>query len=352
MHEFSYSLSRGETRITIGKSVKDSIRELPEDSLIVYPEGVSSLVEPYISGTSFQTYIVKDGEEGKSLPSVLGIIDAMRDAGFRRSSTLVSVGGGSTSDATGMAASMYMRGIGFISIPTTLLAMVDASLGGKNAVNFSGVKNLLGSFFSPSNIYIDTSLVQSMPPELITDGLGEISKYAMIQDADLYKMLSRMAVKEILGDKESLETLISRCVSDKMKVVSLDEFDQLGERVILNFGHTLGHALESASSFSVGHGTAVAHGMLLELELGEKLGLIDHELTVHAQTLLEKLDLPHRIDRIYVSALSSAMSKVISSDKKAARNTVKMPLPVDIGKSSVFNVRLQEVEDYLREFRQ
>ncbi len=351
MHEFSYSLSRGETRIITGKSVHDGIMELPEDSLIVYPKSVSRIIEPHLDGTSFSTHFITDGEEGKSMDSVLGIISSMREAGFRRTSTLVSVGGGSTSDAAGMAASMYMRGVGYVSIPTTLLAMVDASLGGKNAVNFTGVKNLLGSFYSPSQIIIDTSLVKDMPPALITDGMGEIAKYAINQDSELFDWLVTESMEDILGNPDSLEELISRCVSLKMDMVTRDEFDLLGERIILNFGHTLGHALESATGFTVGHGTAVAHGMLLELDMGVKLGLIGDGLLHKAETLLGRLSLPDRIDHAQISSLSGRMFSVVSSDKKATRESLKLPLPVELGKCRVFDIELKEVGDYLRNLK-
>lgn len=352
MHEFSYNLSRGETRVTVGKSIQDSFLELPPDSLIVYPQSIEPIIGPLLDRSSFPSHIVRDGEEGKTMDSVLNILRAMRDAGFKRSTTLVSIGGGSTSDAAGMAASMYMRGVGYVSIPTTLLAMVDASLGGKNAVNYSGVKNLLGSFFSPSHIIIDTALVQDMPPALILDGMGEIAKYAINQDRVLYDQLLKEDINQILGNPQSLENLVSRCVSIKMDVVSKDEFDMHGERAILNFGHTLGHALESATGFTMGHGTAVANGILLELDMGEKLGLVGGELPEQAEALLTKLALPHKIDRDRISTLGQKMINLVAADKKATRDTVKIPLPEELGKCRVFEISLEEVGDYLKRIRQ
>lgn len=347
MHELSYSLSRGETHITVGKSVGEYIQELPENSLVVFPGSVSKIVETSIEKTSCRTFIIGDGEEGKSLDSVIRIIHAMKDADFKRNSTIVSIGGGSTSDAVGMAASMYMRGVDYVSIPTTLLSMVDASLGGKNAVNLGRVKNLLGSFYSPSHICVDVSLVRGMPPGLVMDGFGEIAKYALIVDSGLYGMLMGRPVREFLEGDEMLEELVTRCIRDKMEIVAGDEFDIYGKRIMLNFGHTLGHAVESATDFSLGHGTAVAHGMLLELHMAKELDLIGENILNDASRLLEKLKLPYTVDARFISRLKTRMLQVISSDKKATRTSVMLPIPREPGIPEVFEVKLQEVADYL-----
>lgn len=350
MHELSYNLSRGTASITIGKNVKDCIEELPEDSLIVYPESVKALIEPLLQSGAFNSHIIEDGEEGKSLHSVVRILEHMKSAGFKRTSSVVSFGGGSTSDTVGLAASMYMRGVNYISIPTTLLSMVDASLGGKNAVNLNGVKNLIGSFYSPSRVYIDTSLVQKMPSSLLTDGLGEIVKYALIQDEKLYNRLSLENKGTTFSDPVLFDSLVESCVKDKMSLVEEDEFDLLGKRIILNFGHTLGHAIESATDFSMGHGTAVANGILLELDMGTKLGLVDAKLMESAKEFLNRFDLPHTIDAGLIAELKPRMMEVISSDKKATKVTIKIPLPVKIGVPEVFEVKHEEVRNYLESF--
>lgn len=350
MHELSYSLSRGHTRINIGKSVKDSLGELPGNSLIVYPESIGNIMEPYLDRGIFHLHIIEDGEAGKSLHSVVKILEHMKSLDFKRTSTLVSIGGGSTSDTVGMAASMYMRGVNYVSIPTTLLSMVDASLGGKNAVNLNGVKNLLGSFYSPAVVNIDTSLVGKMPQLLLTDGMGEIAKYSIAQDRELYQMLSTVNIEELLKNSDSLDSLIMNCVRDKMDLVQKDEFDLLGKRIILNFGHTMGHAIESATDFSIGHGTAVAIGMLLELDLGAQLGFINREMLQTASSLLKKLNLPSSIDKSLISDLSTRMISVVSSDKKATETSIKIPLPVELGMSEVFTVGQKEVNDYIEGF--
>ena len=347
MHEISYTLSRGTTRIITGKGVKEYIGQLPEDSLVVYPETVSNLVEPFLANLKVSRYQIKDGEEGKSLESVISILKTMHRAGFRRNSTVVSIGGGSTSDTVGMAASMYMRGVRYISIPTTLLSMVDASLGGKNAVNLDGVKNLVGSFYQPAEIMIDVSLIQNMPKDLVTDGMGEIAKYALIMDEGLYRFLSSEPIEEMFGDGDSLEGLILSCVKDKMGLVERDEFDLLGERIKLNFGHTFGHAIESATDFGIGHGTAVSLGMLLELDMAIKLDLIGKDLLDSASRLLEKLKLPGKIDRKFFETLKARMMDAISSDKKALLSSVRIPLPIRPGHSEVFEINLQDVGDYI-----
>ncbi len=347
MHELSYTLSRGETRVTVGKSVKEYIQGLPENTLAVYPESIASMVEPVLAQYSIHAYPLKDGEEGKSLQSVIQIIEEMRKAEFRRSSTIVSIGGGTTSDAAGMAASMYMRGVRYVSIPTTFLAMVDAALGGKNAVNLNGIKNLIGSFYSPSEVLIDVSLIPGMPSRLIIDGMGEVAKYALILDPELFLQLNSHPIGDMLKENMGLENLVLRCVKDKMDIVASDEFDQLGKRILLNFGHTLGHAIESATNFTTGHGTAVAIGMLLELDMGIKLGLVGEDLFGSARELLGKIGLPNTIDGGFFAGMKGRMKEAISSDKKALRNTVKIPLPIKPGYSDVFEVKLSDVGDYI-----
>ena len=145
--------------------------------------------------------------------------------------------------------------------------MVDASLGGKNGVNFRGVKNVLGTFYCASRIVVDTSLIRIIPHNLVEDGIGEIAKYAAIMDSELYGFLVDNTMDGVLKDQMKTEYLLSKCIRDKMELVSQDEFDQDGKRIILNFGHTFGHAMEAASGFSIGHGHAVIGGMLLRRDV-------------------------------------------------------------------------------------
>lgn len=350
MQEISYNLSRGPARIIVGKGSTKSLKELPKDILVVHPAAVSGIVDGVFIGRDVDRHIIKDGEAGKTLESVMEIVEKMHGLGFKRKSTIVSVGGGSTSDAVGMAASMYMRGINLVSVPTTLLSMIDASIGGKNAINFHGVKNLLGSFYSPSLTVIDTSFLGGAPKELITDGLGEMAKYALILDTELFHELRNVNMDDLFNDASTLDATVIRCVQDKMDIVAADEFDHLGERAILNFGHTMGHAIEGATEYGIGHGTAVAMGILLEIDLGIRFDFVKDELLNKASKLLSHMGLPHEIDRRYIAKISGKMAKLILSDKKAAKSSVRMPMLESIGKGKLCDVEMKYISEYLESF--
>lgn len=347
MQKLSYKLSRGMTDILVAQDGLEELGGLPADSLFVYPASLPESLKKRIPTGSHRVHVFRDGEGGKTLESAMELVDVFVREGFRRNSTVVSIGGGSTSDTVGLAASLYMRGINFVSVPTTLLAMIDASLGGKNAVNYNGVKNLIGSFYSPSRIIIDTGIVKTMPQSLVTDGLGEVAKYALIMDPELYRILESEKLHEIMADPSRLEELVSVCVKNKMSLVERDEFDLLDRRVVLNFGHTLGHAIESASGFSIGHGIAVAHGIMIETELGIEAGLIGEEMREASSRLLKLLGLPSRIDWKFLGENVMTLGKLMGSDKKAKGKMISLPLPERIGKAKVCEVELEYIRDYL-----
>lgn len=350
MEEISYTLSRGTARIVVGKGAVETLRNLPEDALVVFPETVSGIVDNIFGSRNVKRHVIQDGEGGKTLESVIEIVDRMDALGFKRNSTVVSIGGGSTSDAVGMAASLYMRGINFISVPTTILSMIDASIGGKNAINFHGVKNLLGSFYSPSLTVVDTSFLDKVPESLMTDGLGEMAKYALILDAELFEELNTVSVENLLGNQSRLDSIVMKCIRDKMDVVAADEFDMLGGRAVLNFGHTMGHAIESSTDYGVRHGTAVAIGMLLETELGVRLGLVDHDLLETTSGLLKHMGLPHDIDRRFIAGISGKMAHLILSDKKATKTSVRMPMMESVGRGKLCDVEMKYISEYLENF--
>lgn len=347
MQKISCKLSRNTVSITVYGGALETLRDLPDDSLMVFPEVLSGMVQAMFPEREANFFQVPDGEEGKSFETVMKIVDGLARRKFRRTSTVVSIGGGTVSDVSGLAASLYMRGINYISVPTTLLAMVDAAIGGKNAVNYNGVKNLLGSFYSPSRVIVDTSLVRDMPESLVKDGLGEIAKYAVIMDSILYDMLMGNRIEDIFQDSDKLEWLVSMCIKDKLSLVEEDEFDMLGRRVILNYGHTLGHALEGACGFSIGHGIAVAHGMLMETDMAIEAGMLDEDFREKVALILRSLGLPHTIDRDLMVKYGKDMQVLVGSDKKAGRSGVQLPVPERIGKAKVNEVDLKYIRDYL-----
>ena len=344
MLSLRYMLSRGPTEIILGDGALPSIGKL-EDSLVVYPHSLRQLVESGLRG-NYESLEINDGEESKSFETVLKILGRLMEGRFKRTSTLVSVGGGTVSDVAGLAASLYLRGIPYTSVPTTLLSMVDASLGGKNGVNFRGVKNVLGTFYGASRIVVDTSLLRTMPHNLVNDGIGEIAKYAAIMDDELYSFLMENTMDGVLNDQKKTEYLLSKCINDKMELVSQDEFDQNGKRIILNFGHTFGHAMEAASGFSIGHGHAVIGGMLLEADFALEMGLTTKEVQKGLQELIGHLGFSvHGKD--YLPGGRAELSEFVASDKKSTRHTVKLPIPQSIGIPKVCEVETSSISDYL-----
>lgn len=344
MLNLSYRLSRDTTDITLGDGALSSLLEL-DGSIVVYPGSLRGLVKSRVPG-SFEYVEIADGEKSKTMDTVLMILDRLMEGNFKRNSRLISIGGGTTSDVAGFAASLYLRGIRYLSVPTTLLSMVDASLGGKNGVNFKGVKNVLGTFYSPSEIIVDTSLIREMPHNLVEDGIGEIAKYAVMMDNELYGFLMGNSMDGILQDQAKTQYLISRCIEDKMGIVSQDEFDQEGKRIILNYGHTFGHAMEALSEFSIGHGHAVLGGMLLETDYAVGAGLTGNDVQKALHDLIRHLGFSTR-EEDYIPGDRKELGKYIFSDKKATRHTIKLPVPEKPGIPKVCEVELGSISDYL-----
>lgn len=201
-------------------------------------------------------YNLDVSEESKSLDTYQSILKELVNNSFNRKDFLVAFGGGVTGDVTGFVAATYLRGIDYISVPTTLLSSIDSCVGGKCGINFEGLKNYVGSFYQPSLVFVDDSLLDSLPEREIKSGMGEAIKYALLIGGEPYNM-----VKEGLDDS-NLEEFIFNCLTYKASIVCVDEKDAL-DRKILNFGHTIGHAIEEESNYSVSHGEAVANGILL-----------------------------------------------------------------------------------------
>ncbi len=344
MQNFTYDLSRRATSIILGENAISSLGKV-EDSLVVYPESLEKLAKSTLQG-SLEYFGIRDGEASKTMDTVNLILEKLMNGHYKRNSRLISFGGGTTSDLTGFAASIFLRGIEYISVPTTLLSMVDASMGGKNGVNFNGVKNMLGTFYNPSEIIIDTSLIEKMPRPLVEDGIGEIAKYAAIMDRELYRFLMENTMEEILKSPDKTQYMLTRCVKDKMELVKQDEFDQKGIRVVLNYGHTFGHALEALSDFTMGHGRAVIGGMLMETDYAVDRGLIGPDMKNNLEELVSHLGYSLNRDD-YIPDKQEQLMKYISSDKKTTRHSLRLPVPEKPGKPGVFEVELKSISDYL-----
>ena len=285
------------------------------------------------------------GEAHKNLQTMANLASELARRGFDRGDGLIALGGGVTGDVTGFLASMYMRGIPFVQIPTTLLAQVDSSVGGKTGVDIPEGKNLVGAFYQPRAVYIDTDVLQTLPVEELRGGLAEVIKYGVIQDRNFFDFLQDNRKEIFALDQEIITRLIARCCEIKAWVVEQDEREG-GLRRILNFGHTIGHAVEAASDFTIIHGLAVGIGMCAVADLAVKTGCLDQSKAHEIRRLIERFGLPVSIPAELDRA---AIKNYLLSDKKTVGGRVFYVLPEDIGKVMITDqVRSEDVDSVLR----
>ena len=277
-------------------------------------------------GYQVSTCILPAGERYKTLRSVQKIHDAAYEAQLERKSAMVALGGGVIGDMTGFAAATWLRGIGVVQVPTSLLAMVDASIGGKTGVNHPQGKNLIGAFHQPRLVVIDPKVLSTLPPREFRAGMAEVIKYGVIWDADLFSALEqapRLDQYRYVGD-ELLQTILTRSCQAKAEVVAQDE-KEAGLRAILNYGHTVGHAIESATGYrTVNHGEAVGIGMVAAGKLANALKLWPTDAEQRQDALIQKTKLPTEIPN---NADIETMITLLKSDKKVEDGRVRFILP-------------------------
>jgi 3-dehydroquinate synthase len=279
------------------------------------------------AGFSTTTYTIPEGETSKTLQTAADLYTHLATHGADRQSVLCAFGGGVVGDLTGFAAATYMRGIPFIQLPTTLLAMVDSSIGGKTGVNHELGKNMIGAFYPPRAVCIDIALLRSLPEREYRCGLSEIVKAGVIDDTELFTLMEREVEAIRRRDEAVLTTLIERAIAVKVRVVEEDPTER-GVRAILNFGHTIGHALEAVTAYEqYSHGEAVAIGMALVARLSESLGLCQPEARNRLCRVLEGLGLPVA----YADIDARRLIDVMAHDKKAIDGVVQFILMKDIG---------------------
>jgi 3-dehydroquinate synthase len=269
------------------------------------------------------------GEGAKSFAGLRGVLEFLEGAGLDRSGCVVAVGGGSIGDLAGFAAAVWMRGVAYFQVPTTLLAMVDSSIGGKTAINTDRSKNAVGAFWQPAAVVADLDSLETLPPEEFRSAFGEIVKYAMAMDRELFDTLSRGGERLRRRDWQALETVVARCAACKAGVVASDEFDRAGVRAVLNYGHTAGHALEVASGYRVPHGVAISHGMRVAAAIGARMLLCDRELASEQDRLLAAFGLPG-------GAVATPLESVLEAlprDKKSESGRPRWVLPRAIGRA-------------------
>lgn len=276
-----------------------------------------------LSDFDFEYMVLPAGEKTKCLEKLGEIYDALANAKITRSDTIIAFGGGVIGDIAGLAAATYLRGVGFIGIPTTLLSQVDSSVGGKVAVDLPQGKNLVGSFYPPKKVIIDTDFLKTLPKRVFNDGMAEVIKYACIKDEKLFEMLSNI--------DDTMEKIVYTCLDIKRKVVEADEYDT-GERMILNFGHTFGHAVEKIYNYEgYTHGEAVAIGMAKITEATEKMGYTEKGTYQKLVKLLGKYEL---LFKEFKYNPDEAMD-IITLDKKSSGDNINYIFIKKIGECEI-----------------
>jgi 3-dehydroquinate synthase len=340
MQTINVDVGRARYPITIGPGLLRDRRWMSENVpgsalLIVSNTTVAPLylarLEEGLGGRRIGHCILPDGEAHKTLHTASTVFDALVQQRMHRDATLVALGGGVVGDITGFAAACYQRGIGFVQAPTTLLAQVDSSVGGKTGVNHPGGKNLIGAFHQPLAVATDTDTLASLPERELRAGLAEVIKYGCIWDTVLFDWLEGNVEKILARDSGALVHSIARSCEIKAMIVAQDE-RELHLRAILNFGHTFAHAIEAATDFTrYLHGEAVALGMLLASELSGRLGMIDRDVAKRVHALLKMAGLATEMPKIG----GARVLELMQMDKKVLRGRIRLVLLERLGKAAI-----------------
>ena len=297
--------------------------------------GVQTQAKLADGGYRVVPYTFPHGEASKNMGELGKLLEFLAAEHFTRTDMIAALGGGVTGDMAGFAAAVYLRGIEFIQLPTTLLAAVDSSVGGKTAVDLQAGKNLAGAFWQPSGVYCDCDTFKTLEPDVWADGMAEAIKYGAILDRDLFECFEKGFAEAEYPD------MIAACVSIKRDVVEEDERDT-GKRQLLNFGHTLGHGVEKCSDYQVSHGHAVAIGMVLAAKLAEKIGFSDEPCHERLEALLLKNNLP-----IATKIPITDLVQTAAVDKKRKGDKLTLILPKRIGDCRLYDIQINELEGLL-----
>ena len=276
--------------------------------------------------------VLPDGEQYKTLDVLNRIFTALLENRCDRKTTLIALGGGVVGDMTGFAAATYQRGVPFIQIPTTLLAQVDSSVGGKTGINHPLGKNMIGAFHQPNCVIIDTDTLGSLPDNELSAGLAEVIKYGLIGDVEFFGWLEQNMDRLLRRDPEALAFAIERSCADKARVVAADE-REAGVRALLNLGHTFGHAIETGAGYGNWlHGEAIAAGMCMAADLSRRLGWLKQEEVARIEALIRRARLPTRAPK---SLSSAQLRELMNVDKKVEAGKLKLVLPKGLGQSVI-----------------
>ncbi len=332
----SYPIHIGPDLMTDSELLQARIRG--QQVMIVTNETIAPLylakMEQALVGKTVATVVLPDGEKFKNLETLNLVFDALLQHRFNRTVTLVALGGGVVGDMTGFAAACYQRGVDFVQVPTTLLSQVDSSVGGKTGVNHPQGKNMIGAFYQPRSVLIDTNTLRSLPDREFAAGMAEVIKYGLIADADFFAWLEATVSALMARDEDALQHAIAVSCETKAWVVAQDEREG-GIRAILNLGHTFGHAIETATQYtSYLHGEAVAVGMLMAMDLSHRMGAVTREDCQRTQCLIEACGLPTKSPE---GMNKDQFMTLMSVDKKVLDGSLRLVLLEKLGKAYVGN---------------
>lgn len=327
---------KGPSRIIVGDVLEELSGFLPEKRVIVITD--SNVHRRYGKVIEhFDHIIIGMGETNKTLVTMEKIYHELIEMDADRECFILGFGGGIVTDVAGFAASTFMRGLSFGFIASTLLAQVDASVGGKNGVNMEGYKNMVGTFNQPDFVLCDTSLLRTLPEREFRAGLAEIIKAGIIADPELFELFENHSFEDFRNDGKLLTRAITAAIKVKAGVVERDE-REAGERKLLNLGHTFGHAVEK-STHSFLHGEAVAIGIAMACDLSVMLGIMAHEDAAHIKGVIERMGLP-----LESGVDAKRLMKVMKHDKKRDREYINMVLPIAVGKCEIRRMPIAELE--------
>ena len=303
-------VDRGQVAIIVSEAMRNRIVGLPDTDAQIH------------------IFTIPDSEAGKSFATYQKVLDWLGAAGFTRNDLVIAVGGGAVTDLSGFVASSWLRGIDWVAVPTTLAAMVDAAVGGKTGINSEYGKNLIGSFYSPISVLVDLAWLETLSDRDFAAGLAEVLKSGFIVDGVIVELLKGKSVPEVRSDRALTLELISRTVGVKAKVVSGD-FKESFDREILNYGHTLGHAIELHCKYSLRHGECVSIGLVFAANLANQTGILSDEITQLHLSILQELGLPTTYESRHWAELRASMA----IDKKSRSGTLRFVAISEIGKT-------------------
>jgi len=331
----------------IGEKVKSHL-PTAEKIAVITDENIAPIyldvVAKSLSDKGFEVVplVIPPGEASKSGTQYLSLLSALAEAQLTRTDAVIALGGGVVGDLAGFVAATYLRGIPFIQIPTTLLAAVDSSVGGKTAIDLPTGKNLVGAFYQPCLVLCDIDVFRTLPDDVLHSGYSEVIKYGMLGSADILTQLQSIALDtHIALSDDSLESLIAACVSIKRDLVQKDEFD-IGDRQLLNLGHTIGHAIERLDDYNISHGYAVAIGMAIITRAAVRKSTCPPECLEILDKLLFKFSLPNQTD-----FPPEILFKASLSDKKRAGKIITEVIPISLGKSELNKMPIESLLDWI-----